>query len=440
MSGTERLILKHRLLSSPRRTLQELGNQLGVTRERVRQIQARLADKIDSYIGSQLRVITTLARQRLSPVIAAGDLDDRIIELFFDHNDREAVELAGTLLKNQLDYPCEKEVCLNGEAMLLVEELRQAARLSADEVGLIDETELPAQLPGAEWTLHWQALFERCDFHLLFGRPALRDTGKARVKAALLSIGQPATREELAQLCGITPARVSSHLSVIPGVARADRDRWGLVEWIDDKYEGIAAEIIQRVEEDGGATKLNRLLDELPRLFGVSKISVRAYVSTSQFVVRDGYVSVADVSSIVFRDLNDVIDGRDAAGNPYWTFVVEDRYFDGYSLTNLPRELAKALGCQPNDKTHIRVAGLPGGGELSVSWRLSSTSGCYLGYLAEPLRRLRVSKGDRVRLVIKGRGLVELHRDAPEGPSQGGGAGKTADLVLERIKSRRRVL
>ena len=72
MSGTERLILKHRLLSSPRRTLQELGNQLGVTRERVRQIQARLADKIDSYIGSQLRVITTLARQRLSPVIAAG--------------------------------------------------------------------------------------------------------------------------------------------------------------------------------------------------------------------------------------------------------------------------------------------------------------------------------------------------------------------------------
>ena len=64
--------------------------------------------------------------------------------------------------------------------------------------------------------------------------------------------------------------------------------------------------------------------------------------------------------SIVFRDLNDVIDGRDAAGNPYWTFVVKDRYFDGYSLTNLPRELAKALGCQPNDETHIRVAGLPG--------------------------------------------------------------------------------
>ena len=261
MSGTERLILRHRLLSSSRRTLEQLGNQLGVTGERVRQIQARLANKIDSHIGSQLRVMTTLARQRLSPVIAAGDLDDRIVELFSDHNDRKAtVELAGTLLKNQLDYSCEKEVCLNGEAMLLVEELRQAARLSADEVGLIDETELPAQLPGAEWTQHWQALFERCGFHLLFGRPALRDTGRARVKAALLSIGQPATREELAQLCEIAPARVGAHLSVIPGVARADRDRWGLVEWIDDEYEGIAAEIIQRIEEDGGATKLNRLL------------------------------------------------------------------------------------------------------------------------------------------------------------------------------------
>ena len=46
---------------------------------------------------------------------------------------------------------------------------------------------------------------------------------------------------------------------------RADKNRWGLAEWIDDEYEGIAAEIVQRIEEDGGATRLERLIDELPK-------------------------------------------------------------------------------------------------------------------------------------------------------------------------------
>ena len=203
-------------------------------------------------------------------------------------------------------------------------------------------------------------------------------------------------------------------------------------------YEGIPAEIIQRIDEDGGATTLARLLDELPRLFGVSESSVRTYVNTAQFVVQDGYVSVADESSIILRDLNDVIDGRDASGAPYWTFVVEDRYFDGYSLVNFPPELARELGCEPNGDTRARVAQPPGCDELSVIWRLSSATGASLGYLAEPLRRLAASGGDRIRVVIKGSEVVELHRDSEEPSSVG--RDTPAELLLERMKNRRRVL
>lgn len=439
ISAAERLILDQRLLSSSRKTLAQLSAQLGVTRERVRQIQQRLTETIESNIGPRLRVIAALTEQQLGPVIAPDDLDERIAELFVHSNDRQAVELAGRLLKSQLDYSCENATCLNGDALSVVEYLRDTAFSLADEVGLIDKTKLRAQLPGEEWTQHWPALFERCKFHQLAGRPALRDTARARVKAALLRIGQPATREEIAQSCGIDSNRISSQLSVIPGVTRADKNRWGLTEWIDDPYEGIPSEIIQRINEDGGATALERLLDELPRLFGVSETSVRAYVSTSQFVVRDNYVSLADASSIPLRGLNDVIDGRDAGDAPYWTFLVEDRYFSGYSLLHFPPELAHELGCEPNGKMRVSIAQPPGCDQLSVIWRLSSLGGASIGHLAEPLRRLAVSSGDRVRVVIKARKMVELHRDIATKPSDDGVHGR-ADLFLERIKKRRRVL
>ena len=437
-SAVERLILDQRLLSSPGTTLAHLSAQVGVTRERVRQIQQRLTNAIESQVGRQLRLTAALARQQLGPIVAARDLDDWIASLFANPRDRETSALASRLLRNELCYSCENGTCLNGEAMSVVKRLRETASSVADEVGLIDETKLRAQLPGEEWTQHWSTLLARCNFLRLTGRLALRDTAKARVKSALLSIGRSATRTEIAKSSGISYNRVGSQLSVIPGVIRADKRHWGLAEWIDDRYEGIPLEIIQRIKEDGGATALERLLDELPRLFGVSETSVRAYVGTSQFVLRDNYVSVADASCLPLRDLNDVIHGRDAAGAPYWTFRVEDRYLRGYSLAHFPPELARELGCEPNGKTRVRIAQPHGCHQLTVIWRLASLGGASVGYLAEPLRRLAVSAGDPVRVVIKAPASVELHRHIAAQPSDTTRAG-TADSFLDRIKNRRRV-
>ena len=145
----------------------------------------------------------------------------------------------------------------------------QARRL-ADDVGLVDEQQLIASLPNEGWRRFWPWVRERCGLHDLFGSLGIRDSGKARAKAALISIGRPATREEIARICGFGENKAGSHLSVIPSVVKADKDRWGLEDWVDDEYEGIVGEIIQRIEEDGGATTTERLLTELPGTFGVS--------------------------------------------------------------------------------------------------------------------------------------------------------------------------
>ena len=180
-------------------------------------------------------------------------------------------------------------------------------------------------------------------------------------------------------MCGFGEDRVGSHLSVIPSVGKADKQRWGLREWIDDEYAGIVGEIVQRIEEDGGVTTTKRLLTELPGKFGVTASSVRTYINTPRFVVRNGWVSLAGKSTVRLRELDDVIDGRDHCGAPYWTFPVEARFFDGYSATGVPPEFAKALGCDPDGRERLRIENLPGSPEISLAWSLASTTGRLFG-------------------------------------------------------------
>ncbi len=54
LSGKEKVIFDARLLSDEPKTLQELGDEFGVTRERVRQIEKRLLEKLRRYIDTEL--------------------------------------------------------------------------------------------------------------------------------------------------------------------------------------------------------------------------------------------------------------------------------------------------------------------------------------------------------------------------------------------------
>ncbi len=434
----DQLILERRLCTATPQVFEELGQLVGVSRERVRQIEKRLREAIEMRVGTEIDIIATLLGEQVQPVVDAVELDSLISNAFTGSEEKQSVDVAVWMVKSRLNYSCVDGVCLNDVALEIMRSLQEVANKTADDVGLIDENALRDQLPSDEWKDFFPQLVERCEFHQIGSCLALRDTVGARVKAALIEIGRIATTEEIASISGIDSNRVAGQLSRIPSVARADKARWGLAEWIDDVYEGVTAEIIQRINEDGGATSIERLVEEIPRLFGVSETSVRISVGTPQFVLQDGYVSMADESSITLRNLHDVIDGQTANGDPYWTFLVESRYFEGHSLARFPAELAKELGCEPNSKKRVSVAYPIGCGELSVSWRLTSATGISLGYLADPLRRLEVSNGDRVRVVIKGPGVVELRRDYPSTVSEGN-SDTSAETLLERLKKRRKV-
>ncbi len=54
LTGKEAQIFNHRLVSEEPKTLQEIGDEFGVSRERVRQIEKRLQDKIKQYLTDEL--------------------------------------------------------------------------------------------------------------------------------------------------------------------------------------------------------------------------------------------------------------------------------------------------------------------------------------------------------------------------------------------------
>ena len=440
LSSTQRLILERRLIVASPVTLQELAEQIGITRERVRQIAVEVLGIVEETVGEEASIVAALISKQLDPIIPEADFELLITEVFNDDMQRQsAVELGRRIIKSRLNYSCVDGMCFNEAAGQVIVKLQDLARGAADDVGLIDEDSLRHDFLDGEWDLFIPQLIERCGFHRIGGRLALRDTGKARVKVALLKIGRPATKEEIAEFSNFDAVKVGSHLSVIPSLVRVDKIRWGLTDWTDDVYEGIPAEIIQRINEDGGSTPLSRLCEELPELFGVREASVRAYASSPQFILRDGYVSLADESSITLRNLDDVIEGRDSYGNPFWTFLVDNRYFDGYSLLWFPPELARELGCKPNGKTLALVNKPEGSCKVSVVWRLASLSGASVGHLADPLRRIGARDGDRVRMVIRGPGIVDILRESTA-TSKNVRSGSTAESLLKRMKNRRRLI
>ena len=456
MTPLEQSILTDRILASEPLSLQEIGSREGLSRERIRQIQRSLKARLNQVGGSGtddphwMGLIVATVRHQAGPVVAENELEGRISSAFLraevSETNAPVVSMAHKLLRKELGYTCDEGICLDDAAYRVVEDLKESARRIADGSGLIDEGDLRDCLPESTWQQHWPVLLARCGLLRLSGLLALRDTAKARARAALISIGRPATKEEVAQQCGLDPTRAAAQLSAMDDVVRADMKRWGLSEWIDDEYEGIAAEIVQRIQEDGGATRLARLLEELPRKFGVSESSVRAYVATPKFLLADGYVSIADPSSLTLRPLADAVHGYTADGRPYWRFRIESRHFDGYSVGGLPPEIAKALGCEPDGRTRVPITEPAGCRPLSANWPLASVTGANVGYLSEPLRRLGARSGQTALLVIDGAGSVSLQLEAldagNEQAADSGGApsSERARDLLKRMKNRRRLI
>ncbi len=452
----ERSILQQFVEKKHRPTLGELGQVYGISRQRVRQIAARVKRKVEQCVGSGIGEIVAVLRRKVGPVAREYMLQSHMDSLFKGESLYDnAVAIARRLVEASLSYDTVRGIRAIPEARGVISDFERQAQTLADDAGLIDEEVLRATLPGEEWHERFELLVDRCGLFRIGSQLAQRATQKARVKAAVLTIGRPATAEEIADATGLPVAGIPSVLSRISGIERATKTKWGMEEWIDDVYEGIAAEIVQRIDEDGGVTTLDRLLRELPEMFEVKEASVRAIVATPQFVLQHRNVRLAKASEVSLRDVYEVVDGVTLEGWPYWNFRVRPIHFDGHSVARVPPEIAVALGCPKNGRIWATVSQPSGCGRISVIWRLTSLTGASIGYISGALDKLEARAGDHVSLVVVESGVVEFRLRVQEQtagtgcvgqPSNGDAAATTIDEsvhgaagILEQLKNRRRV-
>lgn len=287
------VILAKRVFASRPKTLEELGQEFGVTRERARQLEVKARGALNEFLTGDNRVadVARLARTQIRgvrpleellaeapalgvDVMTVGQPAWRVLDLLDD-----AYEIAdGWCAEPSFDSA-------RRDTAVFLDEL-------SDAYGVVrlSEVTLSENEPGAlPWLKDWLTYLG----YEIRGEFVLLKTASLNVMAAaILSIeGAPLTFDELHQKIGRgAPGSLRNQLSTDPTFTRVDRDHFALATWGMEGYTNIRGEIGKLLEQAGGELPLATVIQTLVDQFSVSPNSVTVYAGSSPFQVVNGIV------------------------------------------------------------------------------------------------------------------------------------------------------
>ena len=196
---------------------------------------------------------------------------------------------------------------------------------------------------------------------------------EAKAERVLHLVGRPMTPAELVAAIGHgSVSSIKNHRS--PALVRIDKHfRIALREWGHERYEGIANQIIRRIERGGGVASRPTIIEEFTSSFGVSESSVRTYLGLPIFDVAGDTVRFARTPVFTPRPPEAIAGAiRTRAG---WgeRHVVTEENLRGYSFKGNPH-IAWANGIRPNDSLRVPLNGSPSH-QVSVIWRTTNPAG-----------------------------------------------------------------
>lgn len=402
-------IVTKRICAKNIETLEQLGRRWGITRERVRQLEVKLVERIDRIAKKNISVEAVRLASAKTKIQKRDSLQG-IAELLANGTKHSTV-IASLLIKysgpwrykkGTWVYHADIEDKVNGLLRILRDASPDGYTISESEAFNLLGSLFATRIEFDKYLISVLKMARVRDFW------ALKNTGEYRVAAALRSLGRSADRYEVAELLGEEARLIGSQLSKISCVVRADKSRYAFSDWVDDVYDGVCGEIEQRIEEFGGAVHIDVLLSEIPAKFGVSQGSVKAYVASDLFELKD---------SLVRRNMSPYksadparIKGSIFLGE-FWGQRVSltEQNFVGYSL-GVGFDIAYANGVRPDDNLVVRVAGSTM--SASVIWRRSSLNRTVdVGRLSDYLAESGYKADDEI-IVIPTRECVKIIRSS----------------------------
>ncbi len=400
-----RAVLEERVFADDPITLQELGTKIGLTRERVRQIQVKVEDKIRSRLTlpafGPLRWRACTLRDGLGDLAPA---DDPMVLKLFDEVLRPITSSLRPTARALLLFEAGPYSLQDGWLIRAGVPMPKATDLDklSDEDGLIElgaaEEWLTSVGVRGTFAEVWLRDRAHADLYGDFVLPR-RQSVVDKCVARLALRNAPATTEEiLAEVGSSHNAKgVRNRFFEDDRLMRVNRSQWALRRWGLEEYTGIADEILQRIEEHGGRVALSWLVGELVTLFNVADGSVRAYAAAPMFVTdADGYVRSRrpDEPYPVEDDLSGCRGVfRTGPHSISVLFGVDRDVLRGSGRSLLPA-VAGALGVTPgNPRAFTHAAG-----EVLVTWPETSALGPSLGSTRALVATVGAEDGQRMRL------------------------------------------
>ncbi|MFC6011278.1 hypothetical protein [Nocardia lasii] len=350
----DRYLLTARILTDQRTTLADCGAALGISRERVNQLDNRLRDRVHAGFHSSphLRAAADRLADAAHPVAALDRLIAARPELATPVGETQApLWFVLARLDGRFDVI---------DGWVVVETMDSArnrvravlARLASDE-GLVSLPVVAAELdlPEAE-TATW---LRYAGYRVLDGHVLVRSTSVHDNIAAVLALsGEPMTIDDIH--AAIVPTRslssVRNAMVADDRFVKTDRARWALARWGASRYVPIHRQIGEVLDATGGSIGIEELVARLTGAFDVKEFSVRTYAASGEYMTVDGKVSRrkqtqrARKSPGKTRHLY-----RDGAVLRLRTTIVAP-HMKG-SAFNLPAALAGLVGAGPNRSVEL---------------------------------------------------------------------------------------
>lgn len=306
----EYAIATQRLMAEQPSTLDEIGKEFNITRERVRQIEKALRNEITTLLDGEFHLSERLAAmfEAEGPILRYATAARIIPEL------ESTVEPEGLAILPLIGNLCSPTFSVS-DGWLATPSIDDAVKLvktdlpqAADEYGVVDLA------PSASHANAEQRERETRNFTdwlaysnvMLYKNHAILGRTQGDRAAAVLSVEQhPLTTEEIAERINAGNARsLANRLAIDDRIMRVDIGTWALREWDLEEYSGIRQEIRERIERNGGSVRLDDLVQELCSQFSISSRSVMTYAASLPFLSSHGVVTLADEERYDVPDAN----------------------------------------------------------------------------------------------------------------------------------------
>lgn len=402
-------VLRGRVLSKPKRSLDEIGLEFSVTRERIRQIESKLKAHLSEWLNTN--PVTLRYSQEIRNFNGTlGSLDALLTE--FPELDQDLFQLGLPLwfVFDQFDDSFESDG--TWVAVPSLHDLEMQFKSSFDDYagnsGFIPLEEFQAAYP--DWdpnSFSTLVLWSKTLGYQLVGTALVSPELKSMNSLAFVLIKTQNQAMHVDEIhAAIAPDKSKrSLLNALSNDAKLNRvgiDLWALSEWGDDTYTSIQDEIIKRVDESGSVS-LRGLLEDLPTRLGVAASSVRAYASNWPLKTIGDVVSRAKEPSLRARPIDKTKGVYFEDGGFTWRFAATFDHLRG-SGSGFPTALAGALGNIYGQSLNIPVSN----SNLTVTLRWNGNQAT-IATVRELLSELKVQEHDHVAFTFS-KGEVTAQR------------------------------